>query len=122
LAEENVSEGGEHASLAACHHILFSILEDAIIQTELLWIEIVVVSAKVVLLATLNRVVEDQGRSNHTLRRCADISSCRETSFNITASAVTCMRRLTEIPRWAAPGIVLWKRTCGRVRRVDNKG
>jgi hypothetical protein len=122
LAEEEVFEGSEHASLAACNHILFSILEDAVIQAELLWIKIVVVSAEVVLLATLNRVVEDQGRSNYTLRRCTNIASCGETSFNVAASAVTCMRRLTEIPRWAAPGIVLWKRTCGCIRRVGNKG
>lgn len=122
LAEEKVSEGREHVSLVVCHHILLNIVEDAVIQTELPWIEIVVVSAEVVLLATLNRVVEDQGRSNCTLRRCTDIASCGETRFNVAASAVTCMRRLTEIPRWAAPGIVIWKRTCRRIRRVGNKG
>lgn len=122
LAEEKVSERRENASLGACHHILLSIVEDAVIQTEVLRIEIVVVSAEVVLLTTLNSVVEDQGRRNYTFRRCTDIASCGETSFNVATRTVTCVRRLTEIPRWAAPCIVLRKRTCGRICRVGNKG
>jgi hypothetical protein len=59
LADEKVPQGRENASLSARNHILLSILEDTVIQTELLWIEIVVVTAEVVLLAILDRMVED---------------------------------------------------------------
>jgi hypothetical protein len=121
LPGDKVSEGREQASLLASNDELFCKLEDAVIKTKLLWIEVVIVTAEVVLLAALCGMIEDQGRSNYTLRRCTNIASCRETSFHVTASAVSSVWRLTEIPRRAAPGVVVRKSSCGRVGWIGYK-
>lgn len=107
LCDSKVPKWQECAALAVNDRVHFRILEDGVVQTKVLWIEVVVVPAEVVLLTSLDRVVEDQWRSRNTLQRGADIASRGETGFNVTASTVTRVRRPTEISRRTTPGVVV---------------
>lgn len=121
LRDRKVPKWQECAALAVDDRVQFRILEDSVVQTKVLWIEVVVVPAEVVLLTSLDRVVEDQWRSRNTLRRGADIASRGETGFNITASTVTRVRRPTETSGRATPGVVVGERTCRRICRIGDK-
>lgn len=121
LRDSKVPKWQECAALAVDDRVHFRILENGVVQTKLLGVEVVVVSAEVVLLAFLDRVVENQWRSRNTLRRGADIASRGETGFNVTASTVTRVRRPTEISRGTTPGVVVGERTCGRICGVGDK-